>query len=228
MLQFFLDLVFPKFCQGCFAEGTYLCLACQAKIQAPAERCLGCSKNSLLGRTHPECRSRDIALSALLVAADYENEAIRNLVWNLKYNSVKEIADILALILADYFVNRELTDYFAGSAVIPVPMREKRKRMRGFNQAELVASQFAKRLGLEYLPILSKNKETKSQVELERNERLKNVEGKFMVKPTPSLGERKIILIDDVAATGATLNECAKVLKQRQVSEIWGLVVARN
>lgn len=229
MLEFFLDLIFPKVCQGCFREGTYLCLACQAKIQpCESERCVVCSKKSLLGRTHPDCQSRKTALFALLVATDYEDRTIRNLIWNLKYNAVKEMAEILALILADYFVSRELLDYFSGAAVVPVPMHGKRLRERGFNQTELIGEAFARRLGLGYLPILEKIKDTKSQVDLERQERFENIKGMFRVKPTPSSGEKKIILVDDVATTGATLNECAKALKAQQPSEIWGLVVARN
>jgi len=229
MLGYVLDLVFPKICQGCSCEGTYLCLACQTKIKpCESERCVVCSKNSLLGRTHPDCQSRNTSLFGLLVATDYEDQTIRNLVWNLKYNSVQEIAKTLASILADFFVNRELSDYFIGAAVIPVPMRRKKLRTRGFNQAELIASEFAKRTGIQYLPVLEKIKDTESQVELERFERLENMKGAFIARPMPSLGERKIILVDDVATTGATLNECAKALRVNQPAEIWGLVVARN
>lgn len=96
------------------------------------------------------------------------------------------------------------------------------------NQAELLAAEFARRTGLEFLPILRKIKSSKRQVYLEREERLANLAGLFEADPHPSLDERKVILIDDVATTGATLNECAKVLKAQGAGEIWGLVVARN
>lgn len=228
MFDTVLDLLFPVYCQGCNAEGGYLCLACQQKINPPITRCPACAKNSFLGRTHTECRSRNFVLDGLLVATRYEEPAIRNLIWNLKYNSVKAIAPVLALILADFFVSTDLLDYFANSVVIPVPLHKRRERWRGFNQSELLARAFAARLGFAFEPLLEKTKNAKSQVDMQRAERLENVKGLFRSKTYPSLGERKVILIDDVATTGATLNECAKVLKEQKPSEVWGLVVARN
>lgn len=228
MIEALLDFVFPKVCQGCSQEGSYLCILCQDKIQIPQERCLFCSKPSLLGRIHADCRSGEFFLEGILVAADYQNQATRNLIWHLKYHSVQAIAEILATLMADYFVQHELLDYFAASAVIPVPLHKKRLRARGFNQAEVLAKLLADKLGFQYLPILEKTKPSKRQVDLERGQRLENVQGLFWAPALPSLGERKIILVDDVAATGATLNECAKVLKKQEVSEVWGLVVARN
>lgn len=181
-----------------------------------------------MGQVHDSCAGRDTALRGILVAAEYEQPSIRNLIWYLKYNSVRDIAYPLSLLLTDFFISRELQDYFAGGAVIPVPLHPKRLRLRGFNQAELLAERLAANLGLQYLPILQRRKNTPRQIELPREERFGNVAGSFSAIPTPSLGERKILLIDDVATTGATLNECAKVLRAQQPSEIWGLVVARN
>lgn len=228
ILEGALDLIFPIFCQGCLKEGEYLCLFCQAKIQPPLERCFVCGKNSFLGKVHSSCESRNFVLNGLLVAADYRQESIRNLIWHLKYSSVESISETLSIILTDYFISRDLQTYFASSVIVPVPLHKNKQKIRGFNQAEAIAEKFAQRLGLEYLPSLEKLKNVESQVELERQERLLNVKGVFAAKPIPSLGERKVILIDDVATTGATLNECAKVLKKQGVKEIWGLVVARN
>lgn len=224
----FLDLVFPKLCQGCGAEGVYFCITCQAKIEIPGGRCLECDKNSFLGRIHPECQSSRWALSGLLVAAGYEQEGVRNLIWNYKYNAVRDIAEIFATLMIDYLVKQDLVDYFAGCAVIPVPLHRTRVRLRGFNQAAVIAQKIAERLQLDYLPIIQRTQNSKSQVALEREERFRNVEGIFSANPVPSLGKKKILLIDDVATTGATLNECAKVLRANNAIEIWGFVVARN
>lgn len=205
-----------------------MCLSCQQKIKPPLVRCLVCDKSSFLGQTHAACRNRDTALSGLLVAADYQVESVQKLIWHLKYSSVRDIGAILAMVLTDFFVSQNLLDYFGDAAVIPVPLHKKRLRRRGFNQAAVLAEDFAKRAGLQYLPILNRLKNTKSQIDLEKADRLQNVKGLFAALPSPSLGERKIILVDDVATTGATLNECAKALQTQQVKEIWGLVVARN
>lgn len=225
---FFLDLIFPKLCQGCQREGTYFCYSCQNKLAPPRERCFVCSRPSLLGQTHQECQSQNLMLSGILVAADYENPGLRNLIWNFKYNSVKEIGEILSQIMSFYLQTQNLLSYFATAAVVPVPLHKRKLKIRGFNQAERLAANLAKILNLQYLPVLEKIKPTKAQVELERSQRLENLKGAFTARPSPSLGERKILLVDDVAATGATLNGCAKVLKRQGAGEVWGLVVARN
>ncbi|MBI4050238.1 MAG: ComF family protein [Candidatus Doudnabacteria bacterium] len=229
MWQFALDLLFPVLCQDCGREGRYLCLECAANLPADEPRCIACGKPSLLGRIHDDCRTREWALTGVLVAASYDAEVVRDLIWQMKYNSVASIADHLAELLVDHLVKNDLVDYFSAATVIAVPLHKTRRRERGFNQAELLATKFAARLGLQHYPeALKKINNTKPQAKLKREERMKNVEGLFAGEAIPSLEQRKIILIDDVTTTGATLNECAKVLKTQNPSEIWGLVVARN
>lgn len=227
-IKFILDLLFPIACQRCGAEGDYLCLACQTKIEPPITRCLACGKNSPAGRVHAECKNSRTHLAGLLVAADYRETSIQRLIWHMKYNSVHTAATALSRILADYLVKADLLDYFAGAAVIPVPLHSRRQKERGYNQAALLAENLARALGLDYRPILKKIRPTKSQTDLSRVARMENVRDSFAASPLPSLGERKILLIDDVATTGATLNECARELKKQSPAEIWGLVVARN
>lgn len=211
-LNFVVDLLFPILCQSCGAEGEYLCLSCQGAIEPPVPK-------ALPGIDH---------LKGLLVAAEYKNDGIRRLIWHLKFNSVRTAAPTLARLLADYLVKTDILDYFTAAAVIPVPMYHARQKGRGYNQAELIAENLAGMLGLGYCPILKKIRPTKSQVDLPREERIENIRGSFAASSLPSLGERKILLIDDVATTGATLNECARELKKQSAAEIWGLVVARN
>jgi ComF family protein len=223
-----LDLLFPILCQGCGREGEYLCTACAAEIPEAEPRCIVCSRVSLLGRTHSACASRDWPLSGVIVCSSYDSESLQKLIRRLKYDSVRDIADPLAQLLADYFVKNDLIDYFSASAVVAVPLHKRRRRSRGFNQSALIAEKFATRLRFDYLPILERLKNNRPQVELKRAERLQNVANIFRAQPTPSLGERKILIIDDITTTGATLNECAKELKKQAPNEIWGLVVARN
>lgn len=226
-----LDLVFPAFCQGCCLEGSYLCLECQNAISAPIHRCPVCNNNSPLGKVHEQCAAPSTALSGLMVAAEYSNPAVKNLIWHLKYNSVKDISIALATIMADFLVGSDLADYFQASLVIPVPMHQGRQRFRGFNQAAEIGKHLAGNLGLQFGPVLTKLNSTKRQVELEKAERLENVKNAFALDnefEANKLSGRSILLIDDVATTGATLNECAKILRLYNPSEIWGLVVARN
>lgn len=228
MINFLLDFIFPVFCQSCFAEGSYLCLVCQNKIDTTEQRCAVCGRASLLGLTHVNCASAHTALKGLLVASDYQNQAVRDLIWNLKYNGVQGIAGVLATIISDCLVKHDLLDYFSDSIIVPVPLHKKRQRLRGFNQAELLARELARRLNLECCLVLKKTKPTARQVELEKDQRLLNLVGSFEADALTSLSNKKIILVDDVAATGATLEECARALKTLNPREIWGLVVARG
>lgn len=225
---FLLDLLFPVSCQSCGGEGEYLCLTCQGRLEPPPARCLACGKTSPVGQIHLQCRSRDAHLAGLLVAADYHSEAVRNLIWYFKYSAVRGIADTLSQLLVDHLARLDLLDYFQSATVIPVPLYRKKLKQRGYNQAALLAEGVAKRLNCQYLPILEKTKPTVRQVDLPREARFLNVTGSFAAIPLPSLGERKILLVDDVATTGATLNECAKVLAEQGAGETWALVVARN
>ena len=229
-----LDLIFPPFCQGCALEGSYLCLSCQNAIRSPIHRCPQCGKNSPLGQVHSECRDSKTALTGLMVAAEYSEPAVRNLIWQLKYNSVREISKTMGLIMTDFMVKNDLADYFAQSIVIPVPTHKKRLRFRGFNQSEEIAKHFAANMGLAYCEALVKAKSTARQVDLERQDRIENLRGAFALDNKVlntlniTLNTKKIILIDDVATTGATLNECARAVRKAEPSEIWGLVAARN
>ena len=130
--------------------------------------------------------------------------------------------------------------------IIPVPLHPRRLRWRGFKQAEEIARAVAEHFGIEMrTDILSRVKYRQPQVNLNMKERAENIKGCFVVAPLLKGGEggfkspldkggegglrgRNIILLDDVATTGATLNECARVLKENGASEVWGLVVAKG
>ncbi|MDD5606052.1 MAG: hypothetical protein PHR51_01880 [Patescibacteria group bacterium] len=104
--------------------------------------------------------------------------------------------------------------------IVPVPLHPRRLVMRGYNQAELLASYLG-----DVHNVLKRTRRTLSQTGLSRARRVANVASAFVcVRPVAS----EIVLVDDVATTGATLNECAKVLKDAGARRVWGLVVARG
>jgi len=124
---------------------------------------------------------------------------------------------------------------FKESLVIPISLHKRRLRWRGFNQAEEIAKGLAKYFSLELRSdILSRAKYNKPQVKLKKKERLENIKGCFEIKSPLDKGGwgilsgRNILLIDDVATTGATLNEAARILKENGAAEVWGLVVANG
>jgi len=116
--------------------------------------------------------------------------------------------------------------------VVPVPLSAARKRWRGFNQAEEIGRRVAAEFGWDYGEVLVRVVDTKPQVSMkDREKRLANVKGAFEISnklqvTSYKLGQKNILLIDDVWTTGATMRECAKVLKRAGVGEVWGLAAA--
>jgi ComF family protein len=114
--------------------------------------------------------------------------------------------------------------------IIPVPIHFLKRLKRKYNQSELLAQELSKFSGIVYEPrILQKIKHTSQQEGLSRNIRLKNVRGSFGVAPKYShlLSRKNVVLIDDVLTTGATANECSKILKKYGAATVVVLTVAR-
>ena len=110
-------------------------------------------------------------------------------------------------------------------------MEKRRIKWRGFNQSREIAEELASSsgLGLRVLSnILIKTKETLPQVELSDETRKENIKGVFLVKEKDLIKNKKILLVDDVYTTGATMAECARVLKESGAREIIGIAIARG
>lgn len=157
------------------------------------------------------------------------------LIQTLKYQSVKDIAYYLGKLLWQHCF------FELGNSVevCAVPIHQQRLTERGFNQAEEIAHEFSQASGLAYQPWLIKCTNTKHQAQSKnRAERLAQLENSFAINPTMIqkyglISQKKhppnqIIIIDDVLTTGATLNECAKILKQWGIKQVIALVVAHK
>ena len=108
-------------------------------------------------------------------------------------------------------------------------MEKKKLKKRGFNQAEEIAKELSLFLKIPlFNNVLIKIKETLPQIELSDKEREENVSGAFFCQNKKEIGGKKILLVDDVYTTGATMEECARVLKEAQAKEVWGLAIARG
>jgi ComF family protein len=239
-----LDTLFPISCLGCGEMDEWLCKKCAARVQlAESQVCLCCEKTvSPGGRLCPVCRNgflgrnADPPLDALLVAASYASPLVARMVHLLKYRFVSELSRPLGqLIVAGYLKgNLPLPDL-----VMAVPLHQRRLRWRGFNQAELLCDHVSQNLtpGLD-LPvengILVRKKYTAPQMKIKNyQERKANIAGAFILSsfsaPTSSpLKNKTVLLIDDIATTGATLFECGKVLKSAGAKTVFAAVVARQ
>ena len=113
--------------------------------------------------------------------------------------------------------------------IIPVPMHKIKKLERGYNQTEILSEDLAKNLNVLYNKnILVKVVNNKRQSSLSEKERHKNIKNVFKIKNSDKIKNKKIILVDDICTTSATLEECSKVLKVAGAKEILALVIAKD
>jgi ComF family protein len=154
------------------------------------------------------------------------DENFQEMIHHFKYKNKISLGKKLGQGLAEKLKEYNLVNY---NHIIPVPLHKARKRERGFNQSEILAETLAKELNLLLQKeILFRIRNTKDQTKLSEEERKRNVAGAFEVRDTGRiLAGKKVILVDDVITTGATLNECAKVLKQAGVKEILAVTIAK-
>lgn len=117
----------------------------------------------------------------------------------------------------EIFSEAELRSF---DCVTCVPMYHAEKRVRHYNQAEVLGSECAKLLGLPYVELLEKHKQNKKQHTLSRAEKFKNVKGVYRVLDKSAVRGRNILLIDDVITTGATMGECARMLKKAHCKSV--------
>jgi ComF family protein len=208
------------FCQVCFKDFS--------EIESPI--CSLCGRPFSDGAGHDriceDCIRRrpfyDIARAPYL----YDG-ALMKAIHELKYAQRSHLADSLGLLLA-LFAQTWIGE-MEGSLVMPVPLHPKRLRARGFNQSLLLARCVASKIDAE-LDFLSlrRTRFTKPQTELSSEERKRNVRKAFEVVKPEAVKRKTILLVDDVATTGSTLNECAKALKRAGADGVLCLVLART
>lgn len=229
-----LKVIFPARCLFCKSFGSYFCSKCQSllTIEKPLI-CPVCKKNAFDGLTHFSCRKR-LTLDGFYFFADYKN-TLPQIIRRLKYQpflsaAIKEIVEKLYLFSSFKETNHSLAfEKFISlnPVVIPVPLSSARFKWRGYNHAGEIGKYLANLWQVSFLQnILFRIKNTKPQAKLNFKEREENIKSAFAVDKKASIPE-KIVLIDDVWTTGATLTECGKTLKQNGVKEVWAVTLTR-
>lgn len=218
------DSVFPKFCVLCNEEGAWVCRACRLNLEVKnIAACPVCKQKRDKGKT---CTNCDSYLDRHLAIFDFKNQKVKTIIHKFKYEYVTEILNSLLPVILSFLEKHEHAFPESGK-IVPVPLHKKRKSERGFDQAYLIAKILKKELDLPVLHSLTRVKNTKQQAELKRNERLSNVKGAFELDAEITCSE--VVLVDDVFTTGATLEECAGVLKDKsEVTDITGFTLARG
>ncbi len=235
--NFVLDIIFPQFCIQCGKETDKICLCpdCFGTIEILEYRfCPVCGKQLADKTVCDNCASKT-NLNGVFSASPYSDPLVKKIINYLKYEPyLKNLSKALSdLIIAHFFLlnNKNLNNILQNSALIPVPSTKNRLKTRNFNQAEEIAKQLSIILNIPLASnVLFKIKQTRPQAGLSLRQRKQNIKNAFAAdsKNLRKIKSRKILLVDDVFTTGATIEECAKELKRNGAREIWAITAARE
>ena len=208
-----LDYFFPPICGMCGEiNENYICNNCYENIKKIKK----CVINEYNNRN----------FSKHLYIFRYEG-IIRNKIIEYKFEDKGYLYKMFAkIILSDKKTCNFIKKY---DVIIPVPISKKRKKKRGYNQSELVANELAQKLNQDiWTGIIIKKKDNKPQSELNKLERIKNVEDIYEINKPIEVKNKKVLLLDDIYTTGSTVNEIARKLKQNQTQEIGVITLAKD
>lgn len=217
-----LDLLFPRWCIGCSREGSYVCAACRDTFTAITPPvCVSCGR-PLAGESCPDCAGRSMIIDGIRAPFLFDG-LVRRVIHEFKYRNLRGLAPFLAGLLYDYITENPLP----GDILVPVPLHPKRLRERGYNQSALLAGELGRLTGM---PVMTDGlRRVHHTPPLARStsvdDRRARVADAF-ASQDGKLPGKKVILIDDVSTSGATLNACAEVLKGAGVAGVRGLVIA--
>ena len=220
------NLFYPQWCVGCERRASdVLCRWCYEALpfvgQPFCGRCGAPTAFEVYGCG--ECSNRDFGFEDARAPLRYEGVG-EEIVRALKYNGYLRIVErVMAPFMADVLSGSPDSNRF--DAVVPVPLHRSRLAKRGFNQAELMARGVARRINAPVLDKLKVVRRTRDQVELSADARRANVTGAFTSRG-PVAG--RSLLVDDVFTTGATLSDCARVLRKAGAGEIHALTPCRT
>jgi len=208
-----LDWIFPPKCGGCGQSGQWLCAACRSqihyvKLQASDER--------------PPHAWGDTAVQRIHSVAWYD-EPLRSAIHSFKYKGQKTLRKPLAeILMKQWETYRQPIDL-----IVAVPLHPNREKERGYNQSQLLADEFSRAARIPASRNgLRRTRHTLPQVSLTMQERWQNVRDAFEGNPDALTGKR-VLLVDDVCTTGATLEACGRAALAAGARSVWAITVAR-
>ncbi len=189
-----------------------------------------CDEDGL--RRCPACRRIDRPFHRAIAYGSYD-DGLRELIHLLKYNGVRPAARVLGRMLSETLTAVEPSFEQSVVLLVPVPLYRGKRRQRGFNQAELIAQaawreRFSGARFQLASDLLTRVRDTHSQIGLTSHQRRENLRGAFAVAQPQQIAGREIVLVDDVYTTGTTASECARVLRRAGASKVWVVTVART
>jgi ComF family protein len=240
MCEALVSLVLPAPCRICTqildtGSAIPFCRACMLALTQtlPEPLCAQCGRPIVSaavteGISLPQCHLCRYGMYAFDLARSFGAYTTRmsRAILQLKYGNVAPLGGWFARRLAG-LVERQPWD-FAADAVVPVPLDQGRLRERGYNQAELIAKPLACLLGIPFRSyLLVRTRPRPNQLRLTRRERWETVRGAYATHKTAQVDKLRVILVDDVFTTGATLDACSRALKGAGATRVVGLTVAR-
>lgn len=230
-----MDLLFPRACAGCGKEvgqeSLYLCWDCLARIFVIHPPCCRICGDPVEGSVEDNflcssCSRKkpffDIAKSAVRYTGIFQK-----LLQDFKYHGATWLShDFASLMLACLRTHLSTADI---DIITCVPLYHAKERERSYNQAHLLAKGIVKHFRKPLLHnMVCRTRPTQSQTHLTSSERVANVNNVFAVKKISRVKSRRVLLIDDVMTTGATVNECSRVLKKAGAEKVLVLTLARG
>jgi len=220
-----LDFFFPRWCVGCGKEGDFICPACRSSLpRITPPLCPKCGQPQASTTICPNCASWQAEVDGIRSPFRFDG-VIRQAIHQLKYQNLRAIAGLFAQLLNDYLSANPIP----AEVLVAVPLHPKRLRERGYNQSHLLAQKLSK---LNKLPLVDDclirvHHSTPQARTASVGERHKNVANAFSCRDQRLRG-KQVLLIDDVSTSGATLDACARALKQAGAISVWGLVLAKE
>lgn len=217
MFKQFLSLFLQANCPLCqrTAENNFICRYCEQKL-------LSCQLDNPQQFWQGEL--------PLFVWGKYDGY-LKKAIACCKYDLHSAMGELLGELLGKKWLEFQLTKRYSNLTVMPIPLHPKKLKMRGFNQAELIAKNFCEVTGYQHLPdLLSRVKETEAMFGLSATERINNIKNAFFTGKDYSKYKRNnpILIIDDIYTTGTTVREAIQVLEKLQIKTIGVAVTAKT
>ena len=231
-------IAYPRRCAGCGdqteeATDALLCGRCAAQMPHRAfATCPTCKRRvvfGIRGAPHEHARCLRKAPYILVSPGWYGMPMIRNAIHEYKYGGIRKLAEPLGNMLAESIITAAIP-HIKTYTVVPVPLHPKKQRSRGFNQAEEIGRVLARNLDLSMSDdALVRTRHTRPQAKLESwEERSENISKAFSVLNTESVSGKRVLLIDDITTSGATLGEAARALRAGGAKAVIAATIARS
>lgn len=228
IIRFVKDIIAPKKCYFCSAEGHFFCPKCHHNTKKIPPICYVCKEKSPIFSIHNHCRQY-LDSNTLMVLFPYQK--LKKLIKDSKYYTKKDILEDLWKYSGEFLVDNLKIENKQNYIILPIPMNFWRKSRRWYNHADVLAKYLSKASGISYnTKIIKRVKNTLQQSKLTKTERLSNLDGAFSLdqKYKEKLKGKKVILIDDVVSTGVTFLEVIAVLKNSGIESIDCFAVASD